>query len=177
MNKPRAAVICGALLAIVLLACAVCALHWMNAVSLRGSIPVGGCIKADSTEEGLVPLVEKLQLERGILEISGALLRMDQPVGKVHVRVGLIAQEKPDEMILLNTQMVRRFDMAQTYGCDDHCGFHATVKKDQLTERDGAYRVVLVDEQNGTLKMIETGYVIMADGSVAERPEEVQNAH
>ena len=53
---------------------------------------------------------------------SGSMeLRMEQPVGAVNVRVGLLAQPLeagtpaalPEEAILLNTQMTRRYDLAQ----------------------------------------------------------------
>lgn len=177
-------VILPALAAIILLAAAVCALHRINAVSLRGTATVGDYTRTDGAAENLVPLVEDPWKDAGIIHIRGALLRMDQAVGAVNVRVGLIPERtgegapaaEENEAILLNTQMVRRSDLAQAYGVDDHCGFHAAADE-KLLERGKQYRVVLADETDGAMRMVETGMTVAPiDGGLAfmrvKEPEE-----
>ena len=169
MNKPKTGMVCGVLLAILLLACVVCALHWVNAVSLRGTAVVNNYTVTDGSAENLVPLLEDLWLEHDVLHIRGALLRLDQPVGKVNVRVGLIPETKNGsntEVILLNTQLVRRFELAKMYKCDDHCGFHAVTDIGRLLHMDTRFSVVLVDESDENPKLVQTG-LIMAIGEDA----------
>lgn len=181
-------VILPALAAILLLALAVCALHVQNAVSLRGTVPAGEYLLTDGAAESLVPLVEDPWMAYGVLHIRGALLRLNQPVGAVNVRVGLMAQDPEtgapaaDEVILLNTQMVRRFGLAKTYGCDDHCGFSAAAQASRLAGGDTPYRVVLVDETDGEKRMIETDMTVtpgedgLAFVRVHQPGEEAQDA-
>ena len=165
MNKPRIGVVFCALMAILLLAFAVCALHWVNAVSLRGTAQLEDYTLTDGVAENLVPVVDEPWMDEDVLHISGALLRLDQPVGGVNVRVGLIAQQleegtpaqSAEQVVLLNTQMVRRFELAQEYGYDDHCGFHAAVDTGLLQNGGVQYRVVLADETDGAKRMIATG--------------------
>lgn len=189
MNKPKTGVVLCALLALVLLASAVCALHWVNAVSLRGTAKLADYSLTDGAAENLVPVMNEPWVEEGILHISGALLRMNQPVGEVNVRVGLVAQQleagaparSAEEALLLNTQLVRRTGLAQEYGCDDHCGFHAAVRAKSLQTGGVQYCVVLADETDGAMRMVETGMTItLIEGGIAfarvNGPEEAQHA-
>ena len=59
------------------------------------------------------------------------------------------------QVILLNTQMVRRPDYAQAYGCDDHCG--ASALADVRDIGQGTYDVVFVDVQGEETRLITTG--------------------
>jgi len=118
MNGPRRAVVCAALAAILLLALAVCALHRVNAVSLRGTArasdytplaraPLDAKLDAAFGGEawvlrgytdgvrGCALFMEEPEAEGGLLIIRGGLLRLDQPVGEVRVRVGLIPVAPP----------------------------------------------------------------------------------
>lgn len=166
MHKPKLRVILAALAAILLLAFSVCALHAVNAVSLKGTQPVGAYTLTDGAAENWAALTDDPWQDGGVIHVTGALMRMNQPVGAVNVRAGLIA-EGSDEVILLNTQMVRRPDLAQRYGCDDHCGYAAAVKADDLT-RDTQYRIVLTDETDGQLRMLDAGVTIVpAEGGLA----------
>lgn len=173
MNKPKRGVVFAALLAIVLLAGAVCALHWVNAVSLRGTANLTAYTLTDGAAQNLVPVMEDPWVDRGVLHIRGALLRLDQPVGEVKVRVGLIPERIEDgnaqqAATLLNTQMERRYELAQEYGCDDHCGFHASVAEKYLEKGNVQYRVVLVDETDGAKRMITTGMTVtLIEGGLA----------
>lgn len=189
VNKPKTSVVLGALVVIVLLAAAVCALHWMNAVSLRGTVLLEDYTLTDGRDENLIPVVDDPWIAEGILHISGALMRMDQQVGAVNVRVGLIEQQleagaparSSENAIVLNTQMVRMYALAQQYGCDDHCGFHAAVDARKLERDHTQYRVVLVDETDGAKRMVETGMTVtLIEGGIAfarvNGPEEAQHA-
>ena len=155
-------VILLALAAIFLLAFVVCILHVINAVSLRGTAKLSEYDRTDGRAEGLMPIVETPWVERDVLHIRGALVRMDQAVGSVNVRVGLIPETAEtglaaqDEVMLLNTQLVRRFDYAAEYGCDDHCGFSAAAWMKRLPDTEASYRVVLVDETDGAKRMLDT---------------------
>lgn len=189
VNKPKTGVVLFSLLIITLLAAAVCALHWMNAVSLRGTTALAAYRLTDGAAENLVAMVDEPWMDEGVLHISGALLRMNQQVGEVNVRTGLIAQQleagapaqPAEQVILLNTQMVRRQDLAQEYGCDDHCGFHAAVDAGKLEHDHVQYLVVLVDETCGAKRMLETGLTIkLIEGGLAygrvNEPEGMQHA-
>ena len=176
VNKPKTSVVFAALLLITLLAVSVCALHWVNAVSLRGVVKLADYRLTDGKEENLVAVVDDPYIQQEVLHISGALMRMNQPVGEVNVRVGLIAQrlekgmpvQDDEEAILINTQMVRRYELAREYDCDDHCGFHAAVTTKQLIGGNVQYRVVLVDETDGAMRMVETGMTItLIEGGIA----------
>lgn len=168
------------LLAVLLLAAGVCVIHGVNAVSLRGVADsaeyrqvenTGGQLvlsAADHAQERTYMLYrdgEKnfgLHLadpwtDRGILHIEGTLLRIDQQVGEIRVRVGLL---KEDKVILLNTQMVRRFQYAGNNGYDDHCGFAAAAIQERLLQDEALYQVVLVDETDGEKRMIYTGMTL-----------------
>ena len=149
----RGAVVLAALAAILLLAVAVCALHWQNAVSLRGTIRLVDCETTDGAREGLTPLVEEARTRGGAIYLSGALLR-EGAVGEVRVRVALI-RKGSDEATLLNTQMVRRYDLAQAFGCDDHCGFAAAVRVGSLSPEE--YDIALIDESDGARRLVTTG--------------------
>lgn len=166
-------VILPALAAILLLAAAVCLLHWTNAVSLRGEVDVNEYALTSAEQEGLVLILEDPYEEDGVMHVSGALLRPGQAVGGVNLLAALMA-EQADQAILLNTQMVRRQDYAIEYGADDHCGFHAAAQMKRLA--DGAYRLMLADETDGVKRLIETGMTVTLDqGSLAfddaEKPE------
>lgn len=171
VNRPRRSVIFAALLGIAALAALVCVLHGVNAVSLRGTMPADECQMTDGTAEGLRLLIEDPWMDGRILHISGALLRMNQPVGSVNVRVGLMEDLAADEVILLNTQMVRRYALAQEYGCDDHCGFHAAVSVDYLKDEHASYHVVVLDEVPGAVRLLQTGLTLtrQADGFASVR--------
>ena len=149
----RGAVVLAALAAILLLAAAVCALHWQNAVSLRGTVRLADCETTDGAREGLTPLVEEARARGGAIYLSGALLR-EGAVGEVRVRVALIAPGA-ETATLLNTQMVRRYDLAQEMGCDDHCGFFAAAQTKRLSP--GTYDVALLDEMDGARRLVTTG--------------------
>ncbi|MGN0775212.1 MAG: hypothetical protein ACI4MM_00905 [Candidatus Ventricola sp.] len=164
-------VILPALAAVFLLALVVCILHVVNAVSLRGTAKLSEYDQTDGRTERLMPIVETPWVEQDVLHIRGALVRMDQAVGSVNVRAGLIPEmvgagmTSQDEVILLNTQMVRRFDYAAEYGCDDHCGFSAAVRMKRLPATEASYRVVLVDETDGAKRMIDTELrIVLAQG-------------
>ena len=158
MDKPRTSVVLCALLAIVLLALGVCALHWVNAVSPKGTMAAGSCVMTDGAAENLRLLVEDPWKAESVIHISGALMRMDQPVGDVNMRVGLMDDAHEDDVIVLSTQMVRRPELAQTYGCDDHCGFHASVDAGKLEKT--TYRVVVLDEVSDTVRLLQTGLTV-----------------
>lgn len=162
MDKPRTNVILCVLLAIVLLASGVCALHWVNAVSLRGTVSAGSCVLTDGTRENLRLQVEDPWKDGRVIHITGALMRMDQTTGAVNVRVGLVKESQADEVIRLNTQMVRRPELAKEYGCDDHCGFHASVGRGRL--EDAAYRVVVLDDAGEEVRLLETGLTVTLRG-------------
>lgn len=177
---PQMGVILLALAGILMLSLAVCALVIENAVSLRGRAAVSDHVQSDGTAENLIPIVEEPWMAHGVLHIRGALLRLNQPVGAVNMRVGLIpldartGADVQDEAIVLNTQMERRFDHAAEYGCDDHCGFSAAVRVKRLPEQAEMYRVVILDETGGEKRMIGTDMVIMpTEGGAAfeRRPQ------
>lgn len=172
-------VILPALLAVVLLAAGVCVLHGVNAVSLRGAAALDAYTQLSPAGEQLT-LAHGPQLqartyarfadgdkqfalhisdpraERGVLHIEGILLRIDQPVGEIRMRVGLVAGDA-QEAVLLSTQMVRRPEVS-VHGHDDHCGFSAAVRQEDLQQ--GAYRVVLADETDGAKRMIDAGLTV-----------------
>lgn len=169
---PRMRAVLFALAAILLLALAVCALVVSNAIAPRGQALLSDYMQSDGTAEQLVLLTEEPWTAHGVLHIRGALLRMDQPVGAVNMRVALIPLH-PDtgawaqqEATLLNTQMVRRFDYAAEYGCDDHCGFSAAVQISRLPTQADAFRVALLDAADGVRRLMETDVVVRrtADG-------------
>lgn len=186
----RLRVILPALAAILLLAAAVCLLHWENAVSVRGEAKMSDYVLLEAMAETLdLPTMygrERIHAlyqdgdrtfalhlsdpwaDGGVMHIEGALLRLDQTVGEVNVRVGLIPQrleeatpaQTKQEVILLNTQMVRRSDYAQLYGHDDHCGFKATVETDRLLGEGWQYCIALADETDGAKNLIETDLTV-----------------
>ncbi len=183
--KVRPGVVAAALMMIALLAAAVCLLHGVNAVALRGSFRVGDC---EVIQEGVAryagpaetemlewtedarfaTCVERLEERGGLLRASGFLLRLAEPTREVRVRVGLIpgafdedegasgALSPSDEGILLNTQMSRRGELAEAYAQDDHCGFEAAVRLSALSE-ETSYRVVLVERTDAGMRLFETG--------------------
>lgn len=137
------------LAAILALAAAVCAAHWVNAVTLRGTADAADYAPAP---EGTLALVEDVSERGGVLYLSGALPRED--IGAVRLRVALLPPGE-SEMTLLNTQMVRRYDLAAAYGCDDHCGFAAAALGRLLAP--GVYAVTLADESDGAKRLADTG--------------------
>jgi len=173
MNQPRKGVVGIILAAIFLLAALVCGLHWINAVSLRGTIAINEYEIMNLTDLNKNKLiVSEPWTDGSVLHIEGALLRFDQSVGKVNLRVGLIEKKQDGEsnvdqrVILLNTQMVRRRDLATEYGCDDHCGFHAAVATAYLDkDGDGVWSVVLTDKTGDKKQMILTGIEIGLNGN------------
>ena len=172
---PRRSVALLSLAAILLLATAVCALHVVNALTLRGTARMSDYTPLARAEQNMavegwgdVQLPVYTDGERsfalwlreatetdGMLCFSGALLRPEQTVGEVRVRVGLIPSERPEEIVLLNTQMVRWVLAGQELGMDDHCGFAASAARRLLG--DGQYAVVLVDESDGARRLIDAG--------------------
>ena len=187
-----------ALAGILLLAAAVCALHVVNALTLRGTAQVGDYVPltraeqdmavdealfgaaqlstyTDGTRSFALALTDPV-LEDGMLRFSGALLRPGQTVGEVRVRVGLIPTERPEEIVLLNTQMVRRVLAGQALGVDDHCGFAASAARRLLP--DGRYAVVLVDESDGARRLIDAGVdiALSQDGLTAVRRNGAEEA-
>lgn len=187
-------VVAIALAMILLLAAAVCVLHEENAVALRGAIRVDDCqviesgvdrfvctADAQALEPGegtgsrFVTCVERISREGGLLRVSGALLRLTEPVGEVRVRVGLVAVRldedgvpdgvlsPSDEVILLNTQMRRRASLPVVYEGDDHCGFEAAAKAGAL--REGmAYEIVLVDSADDGMRLFKTNCWLSVKG-------------
>jgi len=172
-------VLAAAVAVILLAAAAVCVLHGINAVSLRGMADPDAYVQLEDSLQRLTLPIENggkarsyavyvdgekqfalhmaaPKLERGIVHIEGTLLRPEQTVGEIRVRVGLMAQ-KTENAIVLNTQMVRRHEAGEN-GYDDHCGFSAAVRETELTH--DAYQVVLVDETGGAKRMIHTGVSI-----------------
>ena len=188
----------AALAGILLLAAAVCALHVVNALTLRGTAQVGDYVPLTRAEqdmavdEALFGAAQRSTytdgarsftlaltdpaLEDGMLCISGALLRPGQTVGEVRVRVGLIPTERPEEIVLLNTQMVRRTLAGQALGMDDHCGFAASAARRLLP--DGQYAVVLVDESDGARRLIDAGVdiALSRDGLMVVRGDGAEEA-
>lgn len=176
-DAPRRGVALLSLAGILLLAAAVCALHVVNALTLRGTArvsdytPLARAEQDMAVEEGIwgvarLPVYTDGErsfalaltdpaLTDGMLCFSGALLRPEQTVGEVRVRVGLMPSERPEEIVLLNTQMVRWTQPAQALGMDDHCGFAASAARRLLG--DGQYAVVLVDESDGARRLIDAG--------------------
>lgn len=193
---PRRSVVLLSLAGILLLAAAVCALHVVNALTLRGTARVSDYAllaraRQDMAVEGWgdVQLPVYTDGERsfalwlreatetdGMLCISGALLRPEQAVGEVRVRVGLIPAERPEEIVLLNTQMVRWAPAGQEPGMDDHCGFAASAARRLLS--DGQYAVVLVDESDGARRLIDAGVdiALSQDGLTAVRRNGAEEA-
>ena len=174
---PRRSVALLSLAAILLLAAAVCALHVVNALTLRGTARVGNYAPLARAEQDMAVETEgwgdvqlpvytdgehsfalflrELTETDGMLCFSGALLRPGQAVGEVRVRVGLIPAERLEEIVLLNTQMVRWAQAGRELGMDDHCGFAASAARRLLP--DGQYAVVLVDESDGVRRLIDAG--------------------
>lgn len=160
--------ILSALAATLLLAAAVCLLHWTNAVSLRGEANVGEYALKSAEQENLVLMLDDPYEKDGVMHLSGALLRPGREAGAVNVRVALLPQRlveggktaAPDTAILLNTQMVRRQELAAGYGADDHCGFHAAVDIKRLPGEGYQYRVALADETDGEKNLIETDMTV-----------------
>ena len=85
-------------------------------------------------------LIESIRKEKGMLRIEGAVPRMKTK--PYSLRVGLLRETDRNEIILMQTQMVRRFDLAELYKCDDHCGFAATLSLRNLS--DGIWKIALV---------------------------------
>ena len=195
-DAPRRGVVLAALAAILLLAAAVCALHVVNALTLRGTARVSDYTPLARAEQNMavegwgdVQLPVYTDGERsfalwlreatetdGMLCFSGALLRPEQTVGEVRVRVGLIPSERPEEIVLLNTQMVRWVLAGQELGMDDHCGFAASAARRLLG--DGQYAVVLVDESDGARRMIDAGMdiALSRDGLTVVRGDGAEGA-
>ena len=193
---PRRGVVLLSLAGILLLAAAVCALHVVNALTLRGTARMSDYTPLARAEQNMavegwgdVQLPVYTDGERsfalwlreatetdGMLCFSGALLRPEQTVGEVRVRVGLIPSERPEEIVLLNTQMVRWVLAGQELGMDDHCGFAASAARRLLG--DGQYAVVLVDESDGARRMIDAGMdiALSRDGLTVERREGAKEA-
>ena len=193
---PRRGVVLLSLAGILLLATAVCALHVVNALTLRGTARMSDYTPLARAEQNMavegwgdVQLPVYTDGERsfalwlreatetdGMLCFSGALLRPEQTVGEVRVRVGLIPSERPEEIVLLNTQMVRWVLAGQELGMDDHCGFAASAARRLLG--DGQYAVVLVDESDGARRMIDAGMdiALSRDGLTVERREGAKEA-
>ena len=193
---PRRGVVLLSLAGILLLAAAVCALHVVNALTLRGTARVSDYTPLARAEQNMavegwgdVQLPVYTDGERsfalwlreatetdGMLCFSGALLRPEQTVGEVRVRVGLIPAERPEEIVLLNTQMVRWAPAGQEPGMDDHCGFAASAARRLLS--DGQYAVVLVDESDGARRLIDAGVdiALSQDGLTAVRRNGAEEA-
>ena len=193
---PRRSVALLSLVAILLLATAVCALHVVNALTLRGTARMSDYTPLARAEQNMavegwgdVQLPVYTDGERsfalwlreatetdGMLCFSGALLRPEQAVGEVRVRVGLIPAERPEEIVLLNTQMVRWAPAGQEPGMDDHCGFAASAARRLLS--DGQYAVVLVDESDGARRLIDAGVdiALSQDGLTAVRRNGAEEA-
>ena len=193
---PRRSVALLSLAAILLLAAAVCALHVVNALTLRGTARVSDYVPLARAEQNMavegwgdvqLPVytdgersfalfLRELTETDGMLCISGALLRPEQAVGEVRVRVGLIPAERPEEIVLLNTQMVRWVLAGQELGMDDHCGFAASAARRLLS--DGQYAVVLVDESDGARRLIDAGVdiALSQDGLTAVRRNGAEEA-
>lgn len=193
---PRRGVVLLSLAGILLLATAVCALHVVNALTLRGTARMSDYTPLARAEQNMavegwgdVQLPVYTDGERsfalwlreatetdGMLCFSGALLRPEQTVGEVRVRVGLIPAERPEEIVLLNTQMVRWAPAGQEPGMDDHCGFAASAARRLLS--DGQYAVVLVDESDGARRLIDAGVdiALSQDGLTAVRRNGAEEA-
>lgn len=186
MNAPapvKRSVALAGLLAAAVVAVIVCALHAVNAGSLRGVIPAASCeieaaqmlymrggdarALAGGADGGAIALVREAAADETYLRITGALMRPGRTPGAVNVRVGLIPEDvmggaRGESVILLNTEMVREPELAAAYGCDDHCGFAALAGLDGLG--DGAFAVVLIDESDAARKLIDTGVHIGLTG-------------
>lgn len=143
-------IVAASLAAILLLAAAVCALHFVNAVSLRGTASRSDY--AAPADDVIAALVERIEEKDGVLTVGGALLRGN--TGVVRLRVALIGEDG-ETLTLLNTQMVRRYDLARACGVDDHCGFAASAWAKSLAP--GRYAVALADESDGTKRLVSTG--------------------
>ena len=191
---PRRSVALLSLAAILLLATAVCALHVVNALTLRGTARMSDYtplerMAEESAAEGqetlpvyadgalrFVPQVETVTQTRGVLRVSGLLLRPGQDVGEVRVRVALVPQVTAvdgsaawaGQAVLLATLMVRRSEAAR-WGADDHCGFAATAARRAVP--GGQYAVVLLDESDGARRLIDTNVriALTRDGLIVTR--------
>lgn len=191
MRKPTCAIApvrrglaLAGLLAALALAVAVCALHALNAGSLRGTAALDACVVeaaqmlyvadgqtralAGGAQGGTIALVREPWADETHLRITGALMRPGEAVGAVNVRVCLIPENvmggaRGEIGVLLNTEMVREPELAAQYGCDDHCGFAALARLDAIG--DGAYAVALIDDSDGTRRVVDTGlHVGLTDG-------------
>ena len=165
MSAPvRGRVVVPLLAAIVLIAVAVTGIQVVHAHALRGVMDVEAGRLTDGTQENLLAVLERAWIEpEHTLHVTGALLRLDQPVGEVNVRIGLMAD---GQVTLLNTQMVRRPDYAQAYGCDDHCG--ASALADVRDIEAGTYDVVFVDALEEDTRIVTTGASLRFPAEEAE---------
>ena len=129
----------------------VCALLYVNATTLRGTVSRTALTLTTPDEFGAVAELWSAETAHGVLKLRGALAR--RGIGAVDLRVGLIWKPdggvEEDAVTLLNTQMVRvnTADMG-VQDADDHCGFVAAVKLKRLPHHgeNGQYRAVLVSE-------------------------------
>ncbi|HIU16669.1 MAG TPA: hypothetical protein IAC49_09440 [Candidatus Ventricola intestinavium] len=142
-----------ALAAVMLAAGMITQIQLVHAAALRDALDVRQCRVTDGKEEKLLPILEDVWIKpEGMLHMRGALLRLDQDVGAVNVRMGLMRE---GTVIVLNTQMVRRPELARAYGCDDHCGASALARTADIP--DGEYDVVFVDTAEDETRLITTG--------------------
>ena len=88
-----------------------------------------------------------------MLRIAGAVPGMKTK--PFSLRVGLLPETNGNEMILMQTQMLRRSDLAELYKCDDHCGFAASLALRNLS--NGNWKIALVFGPGGkeTVRMTE----------------------
>ena len=58
------------------------------------------------------------------------------------LRIALVPEDG-GEALVLRTQMVCRPDLREEYGCDDHCGFAATISSKRLA--GSVWRIAVLD--------------------------------
>ena len=157
-------IVCAALLVIVCAAAVVVGLQMANAKAPRGILENA----VPETDENLLPVVEEVQAENGLLRVKGMLLRPGQDVGAVNVRFGIL---KDGKVRLLNTEMVRRPEEAAAHQSDDHCGAQALADLKDIP--DGEYELVFVDQRQEEVKVIPTNVrIALSEGAMRkeERP-------
>ena len=159
--RVRPAALALACLAALLLSGAVCLAHRINA-----ALPAGrrqGVSILEPAASDLPVLIDGIRQEKGFLQITGALPGMRAK--PYLLRAGLLSEGEGGELVLLHTQMVRRPDLKREYGCDDHCGFAASVGSGRLAE--GAWRVVLLLGPEREETILDTGRTIAIGGGGA----------
>lgn len=148
----RARTALAALAAALAFAAITLALQLYDAAAPRGTASAADFAPLDLAAEGGEARVEEIKTARGALQVTGALIRPAKEPRAWRVRAALASD---DGLLLLNTQLVRRYDLAEELGADDHCGFAAAVRLAKVPP--GEYEIALTDASDGTPRLLYTG--------------------